>query len=351
MKQFKPKTFRNFKEINWLLIAIVIGIVWFATSSREDIIGDKMFLFEQLYDEGELESSHSLSIGDSVFSTSHVTYNCVNKIPSDINGVSTRQSTPAKDYNEPSCWTATLTYEGKSYTFNLGQTQQISPYLNAKFDLVASYHKDEKKMDYEDMRYYITLANKDILQVTLQDDSTILLNNQLEDTPAIIRNDIAENIQGGIVIKTNYAKLQNYVKSEEIPLTLKKGTNVYNIQLDTSILGRQDIAMQPYIIIDDQKIYDDRVSYIAYNVVQYISDIQKTECATSILCPVGYECATLKINNQEKQMCIQKTNFIPDIGDTTKPFIEVNTSIWVYIILAILIGLLIFKYTARIRRK
>ena len=329
-----------------ILIVIIIAIIFLAINPRQEIIGEKSFLYEN-----SIDSPKPLSIGDSTFSSSLLKYHCAGKIPLDINQVNTRQSTPPKDYEADNCWSATLTYEGKSYDLYMNQKIQLNKYLEAEFNPDGGYIKDEKTVkDSSRVIFIITLINKDFLETSISDYSTIILSSSQDKIPVTIRNDLADNIPGGLVVKTVYSKLQNKVDIKDIPMTFKKGINSYTIDLDTKILGRQDVDIQPYFIIQEQRLYDDRVASVTYNIVQSISEVQRLKCTTAILCPSGYECAQLKIDGVQKQMCMPRGEEPSDndfIEDTTSPFLEVNTSIWVLAIILILIGVLIYKNRQR----
>lgn len=326
-----------------ILIGIVIAIIFLAVNPRQEIIGEKSFIYEN-----SVDTPKPLSIGDSTFTSSSLKYHCAGKIPSDINQASTKQSTPPKDYEADSCWSATLTYEGKSYDFFMNQKIALNKYLEAEFKPQGGYIKDEKKVkDSSRVIFIITLVNKDFLETTITDYSTISLLSSTDKIPVTVRNDLADNIQGGLIVKTVYSKLQNMEDIKDIPMTFKKGTNPYIIDLDTKVLGRQDVYIQPYFIIQGQRIYDDRIASVTYNVIQSISEVQRLKCTTTILCPSGYECAQLKIDGVQKQMCIPKIESDDFIEETTSPFLEVNTSIWVLAFILILIGVLIYKNRKR----
>ena len=327
-----------------ILIGIFIAIIFLSMSARQEIIGEKSFLYEN-----SLDTPKSLSIGDSVFSSSLLKYHCAGKIPDDINQVRTEQYSPPKDYNEPNCWSSTLTYEGKSYDIYMNQKIQLNKYLEAEFKPDGGYLKDEKIVkDSARVIFIVTLINKDFLETTISDYSTIILSSSPDKIPVNIRNDLAENIPGGLVVKTTYSKLQNMEEIQDIPMTFKKGINSYTVDLDTKTLGRQDIQLQPYFVIQEQRLYDDRVASVTYNIIQSISEVQRLKCTTAILCPSGYECSQLKIDGVQKQMCIPRMDSQEDsIEEITSPFLEVNTSIWVLAIILILIGVLIYKNRQR----
>jgi len=330
-----------------ILIAIIVAIVFLVATPRQEIIGEKTFRFEK-----SMYTPFPLSIGDSSFSTTGVSFLCVDRLTqwNDANAGGNDR------WESNECWAATLKYENKNYKFEeYGETIQLNNYLEATFKPNVKYEYDEdgdRGIDSEDERviYHITLVNKEFLEATISDYTTIVLLSKQESIPVTIRNNLANNIPGGLVIKTTYSKIQNKIDIKDVPMTFKKGINTYSIELDSNTLGRQDILVQPYFTIQGQKLYDDRVATVTYNVISEVSDIQTMKCVTNVLCPKDYECAQLKIDGVHKQMCIPAGEEPSDddfIGDSTSQFLEVNPSIWILVFILLLIGILIYKNRKR----
>jgi len=322
------------KNIYWIIGAVILLAI--ITNPRTNIIGFQTFGYE--YNNDKDATNTKMFIGDDEFIGNNLKFTCIVNEP----------------YMAPnpiaSCWKALVKFQGKETTVPAMKDTPINNFLQVKNDPWAFVEQMETpvglpvKFELENEwknRFTFSIYNFDFLEIIPKETETILALNSDEKLEINIRQEMANNLPGGIYIQTSYQKLNNKVTVDEKEMTFKKGINSYTLDLDTSILGGMDIQLRPYVTIAGLDFVDDRVRSVSYNILPFITDIDTSVDCTNKACPDGFYCNNFVSSGKEYNICVkgEKPKIIPIKDIEEEP--QDNDWIVAIIILSLMIGLAI----------
>jgi len=219
-------------------------------------------------------SASPLMIGDKSFTSSSLKYTC-----GDIGEKRVIYPEPGTD-----CWKTEIKFDGKSYTLIAGQNTKINDYLSVTMNPkgkvifgndsgIAGGYLDK---DWQ-VTYNFIVKTSYILSSQFDDAPYYVALNSDKDFLATINNNLAnfDSEHAGLWVRQKHYLLERGEGWVAVPMKLNKGSNNYLISPDSSELGKADLEIQPYIIIDaDQKITIRQDSPIKtkYEVVMDIPD-------------------------------------------------------------------------------
>ena len=252
----------------FLIIALLIFVVGTGAKSLAFFSDETSFSYTQT------QNSFPLKIGNKEFSPSKLQYTC-----GDLGQSKIRYPEP-----RPDCWRTKATFDGKSYTLYGGQSTKINEYLSVTmnpqgkviFDsesgILEGYIDDSWQVTYnfivktdyilssqfDDAPYYVELDS--------DSDFLITINNNMADF---------DKDHAGIWVRQKHYLLERGEGWDSVDMRLNEGSNRYLVKPDASELGKAEIEIQPYIIIEaDQEITIKQTDAIKtkYEVVMDVPD-------------------------------------------------------------------------------
>lgn len=329
------------KNKELLIIGILIAIVVFGKSSSfQAIIGAPEVSFVYDWDK-DAPPQKPFSIGTDTFEVNPVEFTCT---------MDDRYRAPEPREN---CWKTKTKFQGKETEFIYGEKKPVNDYLKVKWTANSDIRRPDDDhptyyLDSDYQSYYIfSIYNDDFLESKIIEDSTIVALNADETAEIEVRNNLANNLQGGLVIYTSHQKMNNIPAIKTIPMTFKKGVNTYTLSLDTSILGQMTLQIRPFIKIAEREFHDDRVSSAVYNVLPKIEDVETSVDCTLEECPAGFHCEKMFYESKEYNICVKGE--LPKVGEISYEK-EINAG-FILIIVALFALILIMglKYAGKIK--
>lgn len=318
------------QQQKWILIAaVIILLLWLSNkdSGRTTVFGDTSFDYKVYNERGEDYDdtiiTPELKIGDDIIIQGFKPeYTCSlhedEAIPSAAN----------KD-----CWNGNLVFrdeEGEhvagafdNLTLKYGEEIQVGKYFyitwypsgayRAEYDCPTESNPNKKCTGFKPYQwmstYKIRLAG-DFLKAYFNDEERIVALTSNKSAKIKILNDLSNNLDGGVYIKS---KQTLYYKegTEFIGLTLKRGENEYDLNLDTSILGYDVLTILPYLKFAVPRsgivtIYDNTLSETTYNIVPNIDITVDTsvDCTTKA-CLTGFYCEHMSSSGKLYNICMR----------------------------------------------
>lgn len=297
------------KENIYLVIGILVVIIIFGRGTKfQAIVGSPQVSYTYDWDK-DAPFQKPFSIGTDLFEVNPVGFTCVMK---------DRYNAPEPGEN---CWKTKIKFQGEETEFVYGEMKPINDYLKARW----TTNGDIRRPDEEHPTYYLdpdyasyytfSIYNNDFLESKIIEDSTIIALNAEETAEIEVRNNLANNLPGGVVIYTSHQKMNNIPTIKTIPMTFKKGVNTYTLTIDTSVLGQMTLQIRPFIKIAEREFHDDRVSSIIYNVLPKIEDVETSVDCTIEECPAGFHCEKMFSEKKEYNICVK--GILPEVRETS----------------------------------
>lgn len=239
--------------INYFIIFFLIVIAVFAigTGAKKLSIFSDETSFSYTHDHSALP----LKIGDKEFSPSALQYTC-----GDMGMTSIRYPEP-----RPDCWRTRVTFDGKTYTIYGGQNTKLNDYLSVTLNPRGKVSFDPERgisggyidEDYWKSTYNFIVKTSYILSSQFDDAPYYVELNSDKDFLATVNNNLAkfDSEHAGFWIRHKHYLLERGEGWQTVRMKLEEGSNKYLIKPDSSELGKAEIEIQPYIIIDaDQTV-------------------------------------------------------------------------------------------------
>ena len=315
------------------IVAILAIIFLKPNMELQSIIGDPSVSHSINFDI-DAPVQEQMKFGSDIFSINPTSYNF------DECGI--------EEYNAPepdsSCWTTTVTFQDNSFNFSYGESKEINDFFIATFRTTASVEEpDEDNDDYwieqGSNLFTFQIYNDDFIEPKIVPQNSLVVLNEPTTLKVQIRNDLANNLEGGLVITTIHY-LENQVPTitrEE--MIFKKGISTYNIDIDTSKLGRMKVQIRAFATIMGTEFHDDRVDELTFNIVPFIDEgAFSVDCSESE-CGKGFRCENIIYNSQEYNICIKSVK--GELSDFNEWSIE---NVDIRLVFALLLALALLVY-------
>lgn len=260
----------------------------------------------------------------------------------------------------PECWQTSLSWDNNPLFFQQGQKVKINQYVNVTFDGSGSF----VTFDYELLsteprdnhgvisgpteRNYVTYygvfkhpedetrlfwfeVDNSFLSADWKNDTNILRLGSNDTTSIIITNDLINNLKGELLIKVHKQKTKEELIIS-VPLTLKKGTMGYPINLPKETLGG---------LITDVKISVDFFGVKMFSK----SELQKTFNIIPNIYPEQSLQELLPSINQNNLTTIMQQSSSPNqqLSLTPQKLEQSVSSSFIVILILIFVSLIIIK--------
>jgi hypothetical protein len=240
------------------------------------------------------------------------------------------------------CWTTDSSFQGRVFDLELGVPTPINDYFMVS--LATSALIDDPDARHDDFWldpgrnvYSFELYNDDFLEAKIVPRDTILLLNEEAQLEVEIRNDLANDLPGGLII-TTVSFIDNKVSQiKEIEFNLSKGTVKYLIDINTSELNKMTIKVRPFVEIMGVRFSEDRVSERTFNVVPFIDTSAFSVDCTNTPCGEGFRCENVIQDNKEFNLCLKGESTV--ITDFDLRDLDVTLIIGLLILFAVLVYL------------
>lgn len=271
-------------------------------SERTSIIGDKT-IFLHL---DEKNPTGYIDIGSDMFTPTGVNFIC------DMD----------EEYESPnpesSCWQTSVSFQDiDNQIMNFKDEIILNPYMNLKFSGEGDVRCDEEgtcELKYWDAYYKLWFTNKDFLQVDIIKQNTLY---ELGDEGFIevqIRNDLANELDGGLYYFEEESLVQNEYNLKEIRIPFEKGTSIYKIPIKLDSIGSKRINIIPFFEINNIRFEDNRSSSIVLRTLPLVGDVNTSIDCTNSNCNEGFYC--------QKYITIDKTYHICEKGEEPELIIK-----------------------------
>lgn len=328
------------KKIFFPFLVFLIGC------STLSIVGDREFTYTQKF------TTTPLRIGSSTFLAEEPMYLC--GLPE------TTQFSYIKPIGDnDKCWKVDVSYEGKDYTMYHGSEVLLNKYLSVKYLQTGKIYYTEngsiyfKRASDWTNSFNFKLVNDDFLRVSyiISQPNVLLSQNQILNIS--IYNDLADNVKGGLYVKT----IKNMLFSEsntKYPLTLKRGDKFYSVPLSAETLGKVTLEIQPFITIDVPNansitlMVNEPITY-TYTVVPNVSSVGNgisVDCSNKA-CPTGFICQTGSYNGKDFSVCMKGEKVEQPIDNTVNVLpqeqkkVEDNVNAIILVIIVIITAIVV----------
>ena len=258
--------------LNYFFIFLIIALCIFAIGTGASKLS--VFSDETSFSYTQDQNSFPLKIGDMEFSPSNLQYTC-----GDIGEDEIRYPDP-----RPDCWRTKVNFEGKSYVLYGGENTKINEYLSVTMNPRGKVIFDNESgisggyIDDNWRATYNFIVKTDYIISSQFDDAPYYVKlDGDKDFLVTINNNMAhfDKDHAGVWVRQKHYLLERGEGWESAKMSLNEGSNKYLIKPDASELGKAEIEIQPYIIIDaDQSvtIRQDKPIKTKYEVVMDLPD-------------------------------------------------------------------------------
>jgi len=265
----------NSRGVGYLIIIILFVIAVALVSGL--FAADKLSFFGNSVEFTYTHSHESapLFIGSKTFEASPLQYVCRDAWMGVV-----RYPAPRKE-----CWKATASYGGATYNLiaekkiRLDEFISVTLYPNGKATLNNDAWGFEKPGDWSS-RYVFEVDEKGLLSSIVYSSPEFVKLNTEADALVGIENELAgfDKEHSGIFLRANHGLLEKAESWKEYDVAINEGESKYLIPLDTSELGKVNLEIQPFLLIDADDVVtlkQNQPIKIQYEVVKQIPTAQE----------------------------------------------------------------------------